>query len=154
MQYVCLFLELRKNYDFRKAVLIALLVLSCGQPARSQGIKQQLKVLQQGTTIDSIQVQPVKVGGLFLEVKSYFEEYSPIKPACVTQLYLQEINKKGELVVRYVYTHALLEFHVETTLTYPNASKQVFGLDQSRRAPLLIEVGLLYQKQLLQVDLL
>ncbi|EHQ43003.1 Uncharacterised protein [Myroides odoratus] len=154
MQYVCLFLELRKNCDFIKGLLFAFLVLSCCQSARSQETKQQLKVLQQGTTVDSIRVQAVKVGGLFLEVKSYFEEYSPIKPACVTQLYLQEINKKGELVVRYVYTHALLEFHVETTLTYPNASKQVFGLDQSRRAPLLIEVGLLYQKQLLQVDLL
>lgn len=154
MQYVCLFFELRKNCDFIKGVWIALLVLSCCQSTRSQETKQQLKVLQQGTTVDSIRVQAVKVGGLFLEVNSYFEEYSPIKPACVTQLYLQGISKKGELVVRYVYTHALLEFHVETTLTYPNASKQVFGLDQSRRAPLLIEVGLLYQKQLLQVDLL
>jgi len=154
MQEACLFLILRKNYDVGRVIFIALLVLCWCVPIRSQVSKQQIKVLQQGTTVDSIRVQPVKVGGLFLEVKSYFEEYSPQKPASVTQLYLQEINNKGELVVRYVYTHALLEFHVETTLTYPNASKQVFWLDQSRRAPLLIEVELLYQKQQLHVDLL
>ena len=89
-----------------------------------------------------------------MEVKSYFEEYSPTQPASVIQLFFQERTKQGELVVRYVYTHKLLDFHLDTTMTYPNESKQVFAFDLSRRAPLRVVVALKYNQDALEVDLL
>ncbi|WP_410878446.1 hypothetical protein [Myroides sp. DW712] len=126
----------------------------CCLPVQAQRAKQQIKVLGQGTTLDSIHITDAKVGALFLEVKSYFEEYSSTQPASVIQLYFQERTKQGDLVVRYVYTHKLLDFHIQTTMTYPDKSKQVFAFDRSRRVPLEVALTLGYRQQQLEVDLL
>lgn len=122
--------------------------------ANAQRPDVQLSVLEHGSTRDSIRVTDAKVGALFLEVKSYFEEYSPTQPASVIQLFFQERTKQGDLVVRYVYTHKLLDFYLETMLTYPNSSKQVFAFDLSRRAPLRVVLALKDNQYLLEVDLL
>lgn len=154
MQESCLFLILRKNYHFRwfwKPCIIALL---CYSSVQAQRPTQQIKVVEQGTTRDSIQVGDVQVGGFFLEIKSYFEEYSSTQPASVIQLYFQETTKQGDIVVRYLYTHTLLDFHLETTMSYPNKSKQVFEFDHSRRAPLRVALTLYNKQQQLEVDLL
>ena len=128
--------------------------LLCYSSVQAQRPTQQMKVAEQGTTRDSIWVKDAKVGGLFLEVKSYFKEYSATQPASVIQLYFQETTKQGDIVVRYLYTHKLLDFHLETTMTYPNASKQTFEFDHSRRAPLRVALTLYNKQQQLEVDLL
>lgn len=154
MQRLCLLFELRKIYDYRWVARFLVFMLSFNNIVYAQWPKSQIKTLQQGTTFDSIRTQHAKVGGLFLEVKSYFEEYSPVKPGSVTQLYFQGLNKEGELMVRYVFTHALLDFHMETRLTYPNKGKQELWLDQSRRVPLFVLLDLYYKENVLEVDLL
>ena len=154
MQILCLSFYLRRIYDYRWIVGFLVFLLSFNNIVYAQWPKSQIKTLQQGTTLDSIYVQQAKVGGLFLEVKSYFEEYSLMKPASTTQLYFQGLNKQGELMVRYVFIHALFDFHMETILTYPNKGKQELWLDQSRRAPLFVLLNLYYKENVLEVDLL
>lgn len=151
---LCLFFDLRKIYDFKRIARFLVFILSFTNIVYAQRPKSQMKTLQQGTILDSIHTQHAKVGELFLEVKSYFEEYSAVKPGSMTQLYFQGLNKQGELMVRYVFTHALLDFHMETRLTYPNKGKQELWLDQSRRVPLFVLLNLYYKENVLEVDLL
>lgn len=154
MQELCLFLVLRKNCDLWRFGVLLLFLFAFLPSARAQRPNLQVSVLEHGSTRDSICVKDAKVGALFMEIKSYFEEYSPTQPASVIQLFFQKRTKQGELVVRYVYTHKLLDFHLDTTMTYPNESKQVFAFDLSRRAPLRVVVALKYNQDALEVDLL
>jgi|GEM_PF-6919534 len=154
MQELCLFLFLRKNYDFKPWKISIVLMLIFMQSIAAQRPKVQMRTLEHGTTRDSIRVMDAKKGAPFLEVKSFFEEYSPTQPASIIQLFFQERTKQGELVVRYVYTHKLLDYHLETRMTYPNDTKQVFAFDLSRRTPLQVVLTLKYKQQVLEVDLL
>ncbi len=154
MQYVCRILFLRINCDFLKAIVLGALLLVMISPVQAQIPDTLSKVLYSGTTLDSIRVSGVVKGSPFLEVKSYFEEFSVTKPGSSTQLYLVKQNAKGNLVVRYVYENVLLDFRMETTLEYANNEIQVLELDQGRRAPLRVILRLQYNKGMLKVDLL
>lgn len=150
---MCHFLVLRKNCDVLRFFIHVVAFFSFHGVVLGQIPKTQIKVLQQGTTLDSIRVTPAQKGELFMEVVSYFEEYSSTEPASRIQMYFQGQNKQGELEVRYVYTYAMLNFHLDTLLTYSNNSKQTFLFDQSRRAGLLVEVDLQYKPSKLEVKL-
>jgi len=132
--------------------LIVTFLLSVSLLAQAPRIQQ--KVLHSSTTIDSIQVRDVQKKGVFLEIKSFFEEYSATKPGSVSQFQLVKQKPDGTLVVRYILINELVSFRLDTLLEYSNNSKHTLVLDASRRVPLEVQIMLRYVKGRLQVDLL
>lgn len=153
MQDACRISFLGTICDFLKLGVLGTLLLLYASSVQAQIPDRSSKVLHSGTTLDSIRISDGTKGNPFLEVKSYFEEFSVTQPGSITQLYWVKQNAKGHLVVRYVYENVLLDFRMETTLEYTNDKIQVLELDQGRRAPLKLSLHLKYVEGVLKVDL-
>lgn len=154
MQVLCQNLFFTFFYD--KLRFIKGLLLCCCLVFSFLGYAQtsQMRTFMSGSTVDSVRVASVTHGGMFLEIRSYFEEYSATKPGSITQFYWINQQKNGDLNVRYVFDNTLVDFHVETSMQYENNSKQVLELNLGRRLPLLLQIMLVVRDEKLYVELL
>lgn len=153
MQYLCLFFIFRFIYDKFQLLMFGILFFLLQPSLYGQPIKSTYKGYST-TTTDSVSVAKARKGGMFLEIKSYFEEYSTTKPGSITQFYWAEQQKNGDLDVRYVFSNKLIDFHVETTFIYKVDEVQVLELNLGRRKPLLVRFKLRMNEEQLHVDLL
>ncbi|WP_182625480.1 hypothetical protein [Myroides sp. NP-2] len=154
MQDLCRSLNFAFFCD-RLRFVIGLLLLCClpfSLHAQTQG--DQIQVFTTGTTIDSVRIANPSQGEVFLEIKSYFEEYSAQKPGSIIEFYWLGQQKNGDINVRYVFTNAIIDFHMETSMCYANNEKQTLELNVGRRRPLLLQLMLGVKEGILHVDLL
>ncbi|MGG5576509.1 hypothetical protein ACPDHL_04095 [Myroides sp. C15-4] len=154
MQELCRILNFSFFYD--KLRFSSGLLLACCFPIFLQGqtTEPRIHAFHAGTTTDSIQVAPVTQGGMFLEIKSYFEEYSTTKPGSITQFYWVDQQKNGDLNVRYVFANKMIDFQMQTIIQYANNEQQILELNLGRRMPLLLQIMLGVKEGKLHVDLL
>ncbi|MGG5507351.1 MULTISPECIES: hypothetical protein [unclassified Myroides] len=154
IQLLCQNLIFRYFYDHLRFVSVVIFIFFltptlCAQQRESKGAESVGYAIR-----DSIQVNNVEKGGLFLEIKSYFEDFSPTKPGSVTQLYWLDQLPNGDLEVRYVFVNELIDFRVETKFHYANNETQRLALNLGRRVPLSVEVKLWVENGQLKVELL
>ncbi len=154
MQLLCRILFFRYIYEYLRLVGVVLFI-SClsptlyAQPSAGKGMEKTIYAVK-----DSIQVANVEKGGLFLEIKSYFDDYSTTKPGSVTQFYWLGQLPNGDLEVRYVFVNELIDFRVDTKFQYANNETQRLELNLGRRTPFVVDVKLWIEKGQLLVKLL
>lgn len=154
MQELCRILIFRFFYDRLRFVSSVILVCCLPFFLQGQTLDPRIRAFNTGTTTDSVRVADVTQGGMFLEIRSYFEEYSTTKPGSITQFYWVDQQKNGDLNVRYVFANEMINFHVETIMQYANNDKQVLELNLGRRMPLFLQVMVGVKEGKLHVDLL
>ena len=111
-----------------------------------------LKVIKQGSSVDSILAYPATKGKVFLSVKTYFSEYSLVKPALIVQFVFDKIDNKGNIQTTYKYTNNLIDFKVNTNIELVTNKPLLLHLDDDRRNPFRFTYQIIYRKDVLIVE--
>ena len=154
LQFLCQVLIFRNICDNMRFFIGLLLLMGMPFVTCAQAMEMKENQRPTSTVKNAILSKNVEKGGLFLEVKSYFDEYSSSKPGSITQFYWLAQLPNEEIEVRYVYVNELIDFRVSTVLTYKLSEKQTVELNADRRVPLVVSFKLHMEGELLKIELM
>ncbi|MDR0229441.1 MAG: hypothetical protein LBI72_10300 [Flavobacteriaceae bacterium] len=129
------------------SILLLTTILATAQNKRTY-------VRQTNTTIDSIYVSDVKKGGVFLKVDTYFLEYDPKKPALKTTYEFKEIDKNGNMIVKYSLNNKLINFKLKTNLEFEDWTRLNLVIDSARKEPMEVNLQTKKEDKLLRIQYL
>ncbi|MDR2222103.1 MAG: hypothetical protein LBE34_05110 [Flavobacteriaceae bacterium] len=115
---------------------------------------KRIYVRQSNTTIDSIYVSDVKKGGVFLKVDTYFLEYSPKKPALKTTYEFKQIDKNGNMIVKYSLNNKLVNFKLKTNLEFEDWTRLNLVIDSARKEPMEVNLQTKKEDKILRIQYL
>lgn len=135
-------------------VIVYVLVIMFLPPTFAQNSASVLKIIKQGSSVDSIFGYPASKGKVFLSVKTYYTEYSLSKPALVTQFIFDKIDSNQNVLITYQYLNNLIKLKVNTNIWLVINKPLSLHLDDDRRNPIRFVYQLVYRKEELVIELL